>query len=595
MSEFSPENDLVKHERASIVKSSRLHWFHWAAVILSLVLTISAWQFSRQQVQERTQARFDRAAVSVVELITERMRKYEEGLWGGVSTIHSHGGDLSRDEWRKFATALKIDLRYPGINGIGVIHQVDPADRERYVESHRQWLPDFAIHPLHANENLLPITYIEPEQANAKAVGLDIAHEQNRYTAALKARDTGTAQITGPIVLVQDQSRTPGFLFYTPFYSEVSHDTVDERRHQFMGLVYAPFVFRNLIEGTLETDRRQVRIRISDADDVLYDEENVANDQDRDENPAFSRSRDIEMYGRNWSFDIWSTRSFREDNSSAQPLMILTGGFLIDGLLLTLFVFLTRANRRAIAFVDAATDQLQRRTRELQTSNEELESFAYAASHDLKAPLRGIGNLATWIREDLGDDVPGDVASHVEMLQGRVRRMENLLDDLLQYARAGRGNVTPEEVVLATELQEMFDLVAASSDFRLELQQPIPTIVTARTPLMQVLQNLVSNGIKHHDARQGTISISVDDLGDVYRFRVRDDGPGIAPDFHSKIFEIFQTLKGRDEVEASGIGLSVVKRIVLSAGGEIHVESDPAKARGTTFVFTWKKDWHEVN
>lgn len=595
MSELSPQDDKLKHERDSIVKSGRLHWFHWAAVILSLVLTISVWQFSRQQVEEKTQARFDRAATHVVELITERMRKYEEGLWGGVSTIHSHGGDLSRDEWRQFAVSLKIDLRYPGINGIGVIHRVDPADRSAYVEAQRQLRPDFAVHPRHTNIDLLPITFIEPERTNAKAVGLDIAHEQNRYAAALKARDTGTAQITGPIVLVQDQSRTPGFLFYTPYYKGLFHETADQRREDFLGLVYAPFVFRNLIEGTLETSRRRVRIKISDGDDILYNEEDAAEDQDRDDNPAFSQRRDVEMYGRNWSFRIWSTRSFREDNSSAQPLLILAGGFLIDGLLLLLFVVLTRANRRAIAFVDAATGQLQRRTTELQTSNEELESFAYAASHDLKAPLRGIANLATWIREDLGDEVPGDVASHVELLQGRVRRMENLLEDLLQYARAGRGDVTPEEVDLVSELREMFELVAPTEDFRLELRQPMPTMVTARTPLMQVFQNLVSNGIKHHDSKQGVVAISVEDMGDLYRVKVRDDGPGIASDFHTKIFEIFQTLRGRDEVEASGIGLAVVKRIVLSAGGEIHVESDPANRRGTTFVFTWRKNWREIS
>ena len=482
MPKSAAENDRLKDERDSIVKSSRLYWFHWTAVILSLVLTVSAWQFSRQQVQEKAQVRFDREATHVVELIADRMRKYEEGLWGGVSAIHSHGGDMTRDEWRQFATASRIDLRYPGINGIGVIHRVNPKNRSAYVEVQRQSRPDFAVRPSHAGPDLLPITYIEPEKVNAQALGLDVAHEKNRYVAALKARDTGAAQITGPIVLVQDQGRTPGFLFYTPFYKSNSPETVAERRRDFTGLVYAPFVFKNLIKGTLEADRRQVRIKISDQADVLYDEEQAV-DADRDDNPAFSQTRNIYMYGRDWRFDIWTTRSFRKDNSSTQPWLILAGGFLIDGLLLLLFVFLTRSNRRAIQFVDATTLQLQRRTAELQTSNEELESFAYAASHDLKAPLRGIANLATWIREDLDDEeAKDDVAKHVELLQGRVRRMETLLDDLLQFARAGRGTVASEEIDLATELQEMFELVAVSVDFTLDLQQPMPVIVTARTP-----------------------------------------------------------------------------------------------------------------
>ncbi|MDF1720052.1 MAG: CHASE domain-containing protein [Minwuia sp.] len=595
VTEFLPENDQLKAERDSIQKSSRLHWFHWAVVILSLALIIGAWQFSSQQVQEKTQARFDRAATHTVDLITDRMRKYEEGLWGGVSAIHSHGGTMSRDEWRDFAAAMRIDLRFPGINGIGVIHQVAPRDLPVFVGLQRQLRPDFAVHPTHANSELLPITYIEPEQINAEAVGLDIAHEENRYTAAMKARDTGYAQITGPIVLVQDQSRTPGFLFYTPVYGDLLHDTVDERRHDFVGLVYAPFVFRNLIEGTLETSRRQVRIRISDGGETLYDEGNAARDADSNQNSAYAQVRSVEMYGRNWTFRIWPTDPFLEENASAQPQIILAGGFLIDGLLLLLFIFLTRANRRAIEFVDSATGQLRRKTTQLLRSNEELESFAYAASHDLKAPLRGIANLATWIREDLGDDVPGDVGKHVELLQGRVRRMENLLEDLLQYARAGRGTVAPQDVDLATELQDMFELIASSVDFRLDLQHPVPSVFTARTPLLQVFHNLVSNAIKHHDSKKGVIQVSAEDLGTHYRFKVSDDGPGISPDFHRKIFEIFQTLKGRDEVEASGIGLSIVKRIVLSAGGEIEVDSDPEKHRGTTFAFTWKKDWRETS
>lgn len=582
--------DRTAQERQKIVNSGRLHWFHWAVVALSAVATLGAWHFSKQQVESRTEAQYQRAASQVVALVGDRMRKYEEGLWGGVAAIQSRGGEMHLAEWRRFAKSLRIDLRYPGINGIGVIHHVRPADRAAYLQDHQRLRPGFMIRPEHQNPDSLPITYIEPEAINARAVGLDVAHESNRYTAALKARDTGAAQITGPIVLVQDAAKTPGFLFYAPFYTELAHPDVETRRRQFIGMVYAPFVFHKLIEGTLDKTNRQVRIRVADGGDMLYDETNTEA-VEHDSSPLFSGRQSLELYGRSWTFDIWTTQSFRAENASGQPTVILLGGFAIDALLLTLFVLLTRANRRAIEFADDATGALRRKTDALQQSNNELESFAYAASHDLKAPLRGISNLTSWIEQDLGDQANDEVKSHTALLHGRVQRMENLLEDLLQYSRAGRDFAEPEEFDVGTELQEVFTLLSPPDDFELKIDGPTPSFQTARAPLHQVFRNLMHNAMKHHDRRAGTISVSVRDHGDLYEFAVRDDGPGIAPEYHGKIFDIFQTLRGRDEVEGSGIGLSIVKRIVGSAGGVIAVDSALDTDRGATFRFTWPKYW----
>ena len=126
------------------------------------------------------------------------MQKYEDALWAGVGVVQAYGGDIFYENWRTYAETLHLEEKYPGINGIGIIHRVTPQALPAYLMEQRHVRPDFRIHPAHGESELLPITYIEPEAPNAKAIGLDIAHEANRYGAALKARDTGLAQITGP-------------------------------------------------------------------------------------------------------------------------------------------------------------------------------------------------------------------------------------------------------------------------------------------------------------------------------------------------------------------------------------------------------------
>jgi len=583
-------SEQLASDRDAIVRSGKLHWAHWCVIGLSLLATLAAWQFAKRQVEATNQAQFDRAASQVVELVKERMQNYEEGLWGGVAAIRANGGHMSRGEWREFASALRIDLRFPGINGIGVIDNVPAGDVTAYLEEHQYVLPGFRIHPSHANPDRFPITYIEPAASNAAAIGLDVAHETNRYTAALKARDSGEAQITGPIVLAQDQEKKPGFLFYAPIYKNTPDTGDAAHREQFIGFVYAPFVFHKLIAGPLRKDNRQVRVRVSDGNDALYDERDPES-AEFDETPEFQDKRQLELYGRTWNFDVWTTKTFRAENSSGQPGAILIAGFIVEALLILLFVMLTRANRRAIQFVDMTTEALQERTIDLQKTNVELERFAYVASHDLRAPLRGITSLATWIEEDTREHASDAVQANTKLLHGRIKRMETLLDDLLHYSRAGQDMVEAEAIDLEVELSELFKLLSPPNGVNLVLEKPLPKLTTGRTPLEQIFQNLIQNAIKHNDSQSGAIKISARDLGAMWEFTVQDDGPGIAPEYHAKVFTIFQTLKGRDEVEGSGIGLSIVQRIVESVKGEIRIESDPDKTRGTAFRFTWPKHW----
>lgn len=224
----------------------------------------------------------------------------------------------------------------------------------------------------------------------------------------------------------------------------------------------------------------------------------------------------------------------------------------------------------------------------LEQRNQELDQFAYVTSHDLKAPLRAIANLATWIEEDLGDRLPPENKEQLDLLTNRVHRMEGLINGLLRYSRIGRTRQSHEAVSVDELLTDIIDSISPPESFTVEVLPPMPDLQARRVLLMQVFSNLISNAIKHHHQSGGHVQISAADRGDFYQFTVADDGPGIAPAYHHKIFTIFQTLKPRDDLESTGIGLSLVKKIVTAEGGEITLES--AVGEGSTFRFTWPKD-----
>ena len=219
--------------------------------------------------------------------------------------------------------------------------------------------------------------------------------------------------------------------------------------------------------------------------------------------------------------------------------------------------------------------------------NQELDQFAYIASHDLKAPLRAISNLSTWIEEDLKDKLPTETQHQMQLLRQRVARMENLINGLLEYSRVGRVQTASEVVNVGTMLAEIIDSLDPPPTFIIEIEPEMPTLTTKTLLLRQVFTNLIGNAIKHHNRPDGHVNISVKDQGEFYEFVVADDGIGIDPEFHDKIFTIFQTLKSRDSKENTGIGLAIVKKIIESEGCTICLESQVSQ--GSTFRFTWSK------
>lgn len=238
-------------------------------------------------------------------------------------------------------------------------------------------------------------------------------------------------------------------------------------------------------------------------------------------------------------------------------------------------------------FVGSLRD-ITTRKRALQRTFAELEQFAYVASHDLKAPLRAIDNLSQWIEEDLGPKLKGDAKKNMHLLRGRVRRLENLLDDTLAYSRAGRIKGETAKIDVNQIIEDVRDMLGLAPGFEIAVPRKLPTVKAPKGALEQIFSNLIGNAVKHHDKAKGTITITAKEVRGGWEFAVEDDGPGIPEEYHERVFRMFQTLKGRDRAEGSGMGLAIVRKIVAAQGGDIRLE-DGKRKRGTKIVFTWKK------
>lgn len=244
------------------------------------------------------------------------------------------------------------------------------------------------------------------------------------------------------------------------------------------------------------------------------------------------------------------------------------------------------AVREAQAAVEEKARELEELTRHLASANEELDRFAYVTSHDLRAPLRGISNLAHWIEEDLQGVAGTETKEHLALLRGRVNRLERLIDGVLRYARAGRRSEELERVDVGRLLSEVVDLLDPPSDARIDIEGGLPVLVTERVPLTQVLQNLIDNALTHGRGERGArVRIGVSRGEGTFTFYVSDEGPGIERRFHERIWEMFQTLRAETHGDATGVGLSLVRKIVEGRGGSVSLESAPGA--GATFRFTW--------
>ncbi len=231
--------------------------------------------------------------------------------------------------------------------------------------------------------------------------------------------------------------------------------------------------------------------------------------------------------------------------------------------------------------------QIEQYARQLEGMNQELKDFAYIVSHDLKAPLRAVAQLAHWLSEDYGKILGEEGKELTELMVARISRMYALIEGILTYSRIGRVKEKKDKVSLSVLVTQVIDVLNPPEHIEISIKTELPVVMADATQMEQVFQNLLNNAIKYMDKPRGYINIHCYDEENQWEFSVTDNGPGIDNKYHEKVFQIFQTLAPKDEQESTGIGLTLVKKIVELYGGTVWFDSEPGK--GTTFFFILPK------
>jgi signal transduction histidine kinase len=245
-----------------------------------------------------------------------------------------------------------------------------------------------------------------------------------------------------------------------------------------------------------------------------------------------------------------------------------------------------RAGERIVRLEQTLAEQNQ----ELRTRAEEMEAFAYSASHDLQTPLRTFEGYARWLLEDYGEVLDAQGRELCDDIIEDALHMKTLLDGLLEYSRIGRLEIEVTSVPVQRVVERMMhelQVEIAATGAHIDLTETLPAVLYSEACLTQVFSHLVSNALKFIDGKAPAITIRCEDDQECYRITVSDNGIGIAPEHHRRIFELFKRLHTRETYPGTGAGLTFVKRIVETHGGQVGVESNLGE--GSTFFFTIPK------
>ena len=615
--------------------------------LMGVLVTVYAFNVVSGWERQRVQLAFRSAANDRI-LMVEREIEESLGVVQDVGSLFDASRQVGRRDFRTFVDpALK---RYTSIAALQWIPRITATERVLFEEQARKSFPRFSINQSSQTGELVkagqrpvhfPVLYVQPYPFNREELGLDLASDPEILEALQQTRDAGQMRATPRITLQRDGRTEYGFAARLPVYNKIDRveneaeddqedtvpDTLDLRQQQLRGFAAGVFRIGDIVERALQS------LSPSGIDMVIYDISGDVERQylyhhssrrrsagpgedERQENREFIQT--IHVADREWEAlcsmipgafqpDPWSGWATLAGGLSFTVLLMIYLATLL-GRAAKIEHLVTERTTQLVELNDElnneiserlnAEKQLQQlndtleqhvamRTAEAERHVEELEQFAYVTSHDLKAPLRGIANLATWLEEDLGDRLTEMTREQLRLLRDRVQRMNALIEGLLEYSRIGKAAHTPVTVDSGELLVEVIDLLSPPDGFTVEVAANMPVLYTDRLHLFQVFSNLIGNSIKHGKGEQGHAVVTVHDRGEYYEFTVTDNGPGIAPEYHDKIFMMFQTLTVNDYGSNTGIGLALVKKIVQEHGGWISVESE--EGNGATFRFGWPR------
>src|SRR5215207_5083229 len=559
-----------------------------AAVVGHLLVS----EYGRERERERVDAR----AHVVAGNLNARVKEYG-GVLYGVRGLFAASPHVTARAFHRSHERSAIEQRYPGVRVVGYAALLRRSQIPGHVRALRRetrasgldYPRHFAIHPVPSAQatRAVPITYIEPQTDNEPAVGLDFLSEPNRRAALERTLVSGRPEATAPVRLIQEPGDQQGFLVMLP---------VENAGGDAPGVAYAAFRMGDLIASVVPRQDRGAAIEVYDLGPAsapplplsraaaMYDDDGVRAALRPDDAQFGSQTIRFEVMGRQWALYYAPRQSLATSDQAVLNWLPLVIGAALAALLAWMLGASLRTERRAVALAERMTQSVRESQNDLARSNAELERFAYVASHDLREPLRTITGFLGLLSRRHGARLDDEGREFVALAVAGAKRMDALIAELLEYSRTGRSETTPEptDLGIAWNVAVRNLSAAISGTGALVSSGPLPTVMADRGEMVQVMQNLLGNAIKY-GGRGAHIHAEAVRRGADWEISVSDDGPGIDPRYHDRIFILLQRLHRDDEVEGTGMGLAICKKIVEGHGGRIWVESQAGE--GARFVF----------
>jgi signal transduction histidine kinase len=530
----------------------------WLVLLGALALTAAATISFAIGVRDRDDARFENAVQSAADLVAGRLDIYVALIRGGAA-LFAASDSVSQLEFRSYVERLEVQHWYPGIQGIGWTQRVE-------------YRPGMPIDEQHA------IRYLEPLDArNIAAIGFDMYSESVRRDAMQRARDSGTPALSGKVTLIQEihGPQQPGFLLYVPVYESAGIPaTVEDRRLQLTGFVYAPFRANDLFAGIFGGEALpRVSIAVYDGPQPHPDALLYTSPLDPDHRPRHAAVRHMEVAGRHWTVHFGSRREWERTSTRGFTPLVLLSGLIASFWLFRLAAGQARARR-------AAESAYQAKSR-----------FLANMSHELRTPLNAIGGYVDLMQARIAGPVSDQQDEYLFRIQKAQQHLLGLINDVLNFARLDAGRVhyrlqplriseLIEEVIALLSLQASANGIALTSSGGPDIR-----VLGDADKVRQVLINLVSNAIKFTN-RDGRVDVYWNINGDAADIAIDDTGIGIPEAHRAIIFEPFlqvDTTLTRTW-QGTGLGLAISRDLARGMNGDIRVESE--EGAGSRFILS---------
>jgi signal transduction histidine kinase len=568
-------------------------WKAFGVLLIGLVLTALTVSYTRKYIQKTAIQDFEFASVDLQSKTEARLRVHAQILRSGAA-LFAVSDTVTREKWNHFYKTSRIQEHFPGIEGYGYTQIIPREELTRHIQLMREsGFPEYNITPEGEREIYTSIIYLEPFSGrNLRAFGYDMFSEPVRRQAMETARDSNFAVLSGRVILVQETNEDiqAGALMYIPVYKNgMPVNTVEERRAAIRGWVYSPYRINDLTMGILGNwdlpGKNRIHLRIYDNDisgkTLLYDSQGDEPSLNK-KKPNLSVTLPVRFNDREWT--MVSTRNSEDLSLLHGDLLIV----LISGISISLLLFFLSL---ALIRTDLHAREIVKLNKQLQKLNYDKDRFIAVLGHDLRNPFNSMLGFLGILKNDIPALDKDKIRNYIEHINTVAKNTFNLLEDLMEWARAQSGNIPFEPrlyyfIDICMHVQKNLNPNAAAKNIAINCLADRNLRVFADMEMLKsILRNLVTNAIKFTH-RGGVINIDAEEAAGQVMISVSDNGIGIKPEDITKLFTITHTLttKGTDEETGTGLGLILCREFVDMHGGEIRAESKAGK--GSRFVFS---------